>query len=635
MKLKDLLFGVSALCAISAVTFSCTTEMVSPYPGANAGMKPSMLVHAPDFFAWSGNQQLGSYGSRSDDDIVITVNDITTTNLNQNEEKTYVDKTLPEESDNLPDYIDDDFVYYTTQETRVQLFLVFSQTGQDHEFGLFYYTKSGEMKTQVIWESVDKNNFQWDGVCKGKEVIIPAGIFFGFYLDKGNNIFPVDSETHWNTVDPGPLYSSSSLNPASYHVVGNGDWSCDTNSTPSKQHAVTWTRTLDDGTTRSYIGFEDWCDFDFQDLVFTYTPDIKTVNSTDFEPGQTEIPDDPGNDDDVCGKCGHKHKPGTDCDECENKYGDGQHGECYPEPDGPDTPDGPTGPTTPTTPIDPVLHNDEVEVNFSINDVHPDYEFADLWTKLSIHVRKGTDVRIRVPLPGKYLCVSDDFDILQNHYNGIYTGVASANGSEVPGAIDDDNIYTHSMTYTINGKVDDVDKTWNVTLTVSIDLEGMTVETSGIDQDLIDYLFEKNGDGINFEIWNYYQTETVDYIDGQKQISGVLDEQDYEKFQEYLNASTITFIDEAPSYYINAFGFNWANGIYDQGRRPKDCYVRPADESLFNMFPNFCYHLNGTPWNIIWINKAVDPSSEGYADHTITAKPPVAVGTLPAAPSND
>lgn len=619
MNFKQLFLGAAAFATMGLATVSCTNEMVSPYPNGNAVQTDkSMLVHAPDVYAWSGQQLFNStrsaFGTRAGEEIVFQVTDIKSSTINKDAEDAYIDERLPEKADNLPDDIDTDFLFYTTAETKVELYPVYAKTNNRHEFGIFYYTSDGDIKTYKLWDEVNPWGLYEDGKCLGKEVIIPAGVFFGFYIDKANWLFTPEKDYG---MDPGKLYSSSNLNPESYHADENNQ--CDKSKPTSRQHAVTWVRTLEDGTTQNYLGFEDFCDFDFQDLVFTLTPEVKTVDASGFVPGET-LPPTGGDNDDVCDVpgCGHPKHDGQVCDKCEEGT------TCHP---GTETPETPT--PTPTPGVDedvygPITHNDEVEVNFSINDVHTDqngqkYETADLWTKLSIHVRKGTDVRIHVPLPGRYLCESDDFAILQDHANGIYTGTGVE--TEVPGSIDEDNIYRHSMTYHI---VKDTETSWDVLLHVDINAEGMDIWTDGIDEDLIDYLFEMNGDGMNFEIWNYYQTETVDWIDGQKHITPYLTEAEYEAFQGILDRSTIEFLDEDPSYYINAFGFNWTDGTYSQDIRPRDCLVTPSRED-FNMFSNFCYHLNGTPWNIIWINKNVDSTSDSYKHHTITAEPAVPV----------
>lgn len=269
------------------------------------------------------------------------------------------------------------------------------------------------------------------------------------------------------------------------------------------------------------------------------------------------------------------------------------------------------------------MHNDEIEVNFSINDVHTNggaqkYENADLWTKLSIHVRKGIDFRIEIPLPGAYHCASDDFAIFRDHLNWAY--------GQAPGSFDENGgFYNRSMVC----KFPEANAT--VTLNLKIEETGISVWTYGVTQPLIDYLFETNGDGLNFEIWNYFDSKVVITENGawESVETDELSDGDLDTFQAFLENSTITFLTGTPSYYINAFG---ADPDDSSKIRARDCRVNPNPmiyqnpvNVLFEQYPNYCYHLNGTPWNIVWSFFMVDKKSECYEAHTQTPKTPVAV----------
>lgn len=229
-----------------------------------------------------------------------------------------------------------------------------------------------------------------------------------------------------------------------------------------------------------------------------------------------------------------------------------------------------------------IVHNDEIEVNYAINDIHSDageqkYLTADLWTKLSIHVRKATDVKITVPIPSKYFCQSDDLVILEKHRDDLI----SLPESQV----------NHVQHYNVNGH--------EITLTVTLNDNNMTVETTGINQDVIDYLFEQNGDGINFEVWNYYQTETAEWIENVKDIvvTPIEDLSQTELFG-YMNQAQIEFLDEVPSYYINAFGFEYENGEATNRQHPYHATVTPVQQ--WKNVKSGLYHLNGTPYNTIY-----------------------------------
>lgn len=585
MRLKELLLGASALTIMSVVSTSCTSEMVTPYPGTNTGdSQPSMLVAQPDFYAWSGNQQLGAKGSSLSRANDIIIEDVETTLLDADEEKKIIEEYLPEKNGNLKDGIQPNFLFKADKDITFELYPIYCQTNTSKTIGLFYYDNNGNYyEINDVFSGIT----QWEGRFReekvwypeysntiyfiGKKISIPQGYVFGFFWN-GNT-----------TYGPTTYYSVDSWNEEVYCTDGGGNRIQPEEK--SKLHGVTF-----EINGKTYLGLEDWTDFDFQDLVFTCPENLVEVPANTIPPKGEQWTDNfPGGD-------GTSTTPGTGGNPGGNN-GDGTPGE------GGET---------------PVLHNDEVEVNFSINDVHTDkngqkYEAADLWTKLSIHVRKGTDVRIHVPLEGKYFCESDDFAIMQNHDNAQYEG----------GKL---NEVTHSMTYQI---IKDEYTSWTVTLNVEINADGMDVWTDGIDEGLIEYLFETNGDGINFEIWNYFQTETIDWIDGQKHIEPKLTDDEYKAFQGFLDQSTIKFLDEEPSYYINAFGYNWFDGTYTTDIRLRDCLVTPINENenenLFDMFENFCYHLNGTPWNIIWTNKNVDKTSDSYKHHIQTPDPAVKV----------
>lgn len=281
------------------------------------------------------------------------------------------------------------------------------------------------------------------------------------------------------------------------------------------------------------------------------------------------------------------------------------------------TPENPNPQPNPETPEQsdedtPILHNNEVEVNFSINDSHYDndglkYNNADLWTKLSIHVRHATNVKITIPLEGRYLCESDDFAIFQNRTD------LSVNVGDKETHINQ----SHTVEYTINGNEG---QTWKVSLTTTITKDEIIVETSGINgnTELIEYLYEKNKDGVNFEVWFYFQTETVHWVNTEKEVTigedgkdkggynevlPSLSPEDYEYFQTCLNKSTIEFKYSEPNYYINAFGKD-ENG----NERSKDCSVNIVESQINDYFNNNNgYHLNSTKYNYIWVKNGVNP----------------------------
>lgn len=184
--------------------------------------------------------------------------------------------------------------------------------------------------------------------------------------------------------------------------------------------------------------------------------------------------------------------------------------------------------------------NGSVEVNFSINDQKSDGDY--IATKLSIHVRDYSDVSVFIPVEAAYYCAVDDMYIVQTHREGDYVY---------------NNYQSDKISMDVNGTT--------VTLTVTYETGGIRVTTDGINQNVIDYLREKNGDGINFEVWNYYKTEEINRT----------------TLKPMLDKATIKFLDTKVGMYINAFG-----KIGEEDNKvvnPLDCEVKPEDTSYSNI----------------------------------------------------
>ncbi len=144
-------------------------------------------------------------------------------------------------------------------------------------------------------------------------------------------------------------------------------------------------------------------------------------------------------------------------------------------------------------------------------------------TKLSIHVRSITDVEVFIPAPAEYYCDADDMYIVLSHKDEAYQYGDNSNVT----------------TYEINGNP--------VTLTVKYEADGIRVTTDGINESVINYLKETYGDGITFEVWNYYNSSITDE-------AGNVTDVTRDQLQALLNNSTVTFLDADPSQYINAYG---------------------------------------------------------------------------------
>lgn len=218
-------------------------------------------------------------------------------------------------------------------------------------------------------------------------------------------------------------------------------------------------------------------------------------------------------------------------------------------------------------------HNNEVEVNLSLNDSHSNYTEEDLMSKLSIHVRYPGDVEVFIPVPRGYYCLADDFNLREGD---LY----------IPGA-------DQTLSYEIGGKT--------VTLTISMEQGGIRVTTDGIDKDVIDYCIANYGDGVNFEVFNYYGLYEEDgngnwvrAKDGNIARSTIL---------EYLNSATVKFLDSpGPDYYINAFKAN------REGQGDHDCTVSIVDGQNQG-YPDDYYgeHLNDSDFNHIYVHRGVNP----------------------------
>lgn len=278
---------------------------------------------------------------------------------------------------------------------------------------------------------------------------------------------------------------------------------------------------------------------------------------------------------------GYKKLPKAIVPEEENP-GNDEGDENPEEPKDPENPEGDDPTPDPNEPTggdqETVFHNDEVEVNLSISDPHDNY--SDLRAKLSIHVRKGTDVEVVLPIPTEYMIAKDDVAIVQKHKEGFMS---------LP-----ENQVDHVASYTIEGP----EKTWNVKLHVTLNIEdnAVIVRTEGIDQELIDYLFEQNGDGINFEVWLHIQTEEVKDGEVVRRENMTPD-----NLQYWLNKSTIEFLDEKPSYYINAF-------MEGPQERDQDCTVSIIDGQLGDYRFSFeGRHLNDSEYNEIYVRNGVTP----------------------------
>lgn len=252
--------------------------------------------------------------------------------------------------------------------------------------------------------------------------------------------------------------------------------------------------------------------------------------------GEVTIPDEPlvtfPSLNGVCIACGHEAHDNEYCEEC-------QDGEC----------------TAPKKTLD------EVEVNLALDKKNDDL----LESHLSMHVRSATDVEVFIPVPAQYYCAADDMAIVMDHVENFVHGGP------------------YSTQYEIGENI--------VTLNVEFTDGGIRVWTEGITQDVIDYCWENFGDGVTFEVWNYFNDPET----GLPYIS-------MEELKGYLDQATVRFIDKVPGQYVNAFGRE--NGKYSDGNPDgKDFHVTPKDQLSSFDAPYEGPHYNDSDNNDIYAGK--------------------------------
>lgn len=148
-----------------------------------------------------------------------------------------------------------------------------------------------------------------------------------------------------------------------------------------------------------------------------------------------------------------------------------------------------------------------VETNLSINDPHEVGDYIS--SKLSIHVRALTDVRVTLPIDKQFYCVADDMDISLSHKEP-------------------------NVVYNVETEVVDVQiGTTTVTLTIEYNDESIVITTDGIDKEVLSYCSSTYGDGLTFEVWNYYKDIK------RSELKSILDN------------SYIEFLDNEPIHYTN------------------------------------------------------------------------------------
>lgn len=303
----------------------------------------------------------------------------------------------------------------------------------------------------------------------------------------------------------------------------------------------------DQGTHNHDEGMDIERDWNFTDWIVRITPAYHVGQTPEDNPGGVPSTD-PTQPKEECDKCGHpSHDPGN-CDECDEDEG------CNHQ----DTPDQPEKPE-----IAPEVQ-DHVEVNLSIED----HNYTQTDSHLSIHVRSATDVEVFIPVPAKYYCEADDMAIVEKHFEEMM----------IHGGPD-------RVEYNVGGNI--------VTLNIEFEEGGIRIWTEGINEAVIEYCREKYDDGITFEVWNYFN-------------EGITKEA---LRDDYLNHSTVKFLDKLPDAYVNAFNDLWDD---PETKFEWDCTVSIVDNQRGDYNdPEEGLHYNGSKFNEIYKNKNAGNGSSG------------------------
>lgn len=179
---------------------------------------------------------------------------------------------------------------------------------------------------------------------------------------------------------------------------------------------------------------------------------------------------------------------------------------------------------------------DHVEINLSLNDKHEEGDW--IHTKLSIHIRAVTDVEVFIPVASEYYCALDDMDIVISHQLDLVKYIPQPTTEN------------YTIVNANNGE------SYQVSATVAFESNGIRITTQGMTAELQEYLQETYGDGLTFEIWNYYNVDSTNR----------------EQLKPFLDQSSVTFTSD-PTLYVNAFaGIEVDDNII---KNPLDCIVTP------------------------------------------------------------
>lgn len=364
MKVSRIVTIFAATVAICLGLASCASDDVL-VNGQGDGVD---VVKAPVVHAYSGNHNW-NVGTRAVEDengeLGDNLNVITSTRVTGDfnradylARRNEVAGHLKEGKTNV-DLVDFDFMYYAEQDLTFTLYYLNSGTARKPNYlGVFYLDKKGNVHKELIWENMNPADSYTSEVdpetgasflqqhVEGVQISVKAGYKFGFYWEGHDGSDYCD------------FYSLSTLNKLMGHKENKN----------LKYNTTAGTFQLNGNT---YLGIEDWVDFDYQDWVFFTEVELATVDHDDALPDEDVVePENP-----------------TD-----------------PEPEFPEEPE------TPDTP-DRVTGINEVEINLALEDK----DSKEKSSHLSLHVRYATDVEVFIPVPAEYYCEADDMEIVMKH----------------------------------------------------------------------------------------------------------------------------------------------------------------------------------------------------------------------------
>ena len=588
-KLKKNLYGFAAAAIAVSGLVSCSNTLDAPIPDGNKPAPITSPVTSPNIVSWSGSQVLANTFGKNFTGSNYSAGNVATRGVDVNGNLWYQNWERPtnvteEEIAKVLEAVKDPRVnakndihidwtnywvqqVYTGEATYEDGYGQNIGTGSSHMNHLLAY--SNKVKEQTSWwpeaEFTLRDKYEYEDVYEHVN---------NFNSGSNNTVFTDDEsgEKYYGTTLMTDMYAEGITDQFGYH-----------NSTDSKNHFEYIILEIDGSY---YVCF---------DFYATHPEGQEANKNMDVER------------DWIFNDWIVKISPATPKNNNGNTGGNGGNTGGNPGGDKPEN----------TNPADV----NEVEINLALLDQHeyPD-GVKDLVSKLSIHVRYPHDVEVVMPMPEKFYCDQDDLYIIKDHYtnNGNPNWVYGGEESRIEYEINGQKVSLHVQFFPAS----------NDNITASG--EGyIKVHTRGINDAVIDYCRENFGDGINFEVYNYYDLSTVE--------NQITDTYKYLQWN-YLSRSYVNFDcwntnGVFPNYYINAF-----NSI-DGKRNPGDCYVwiigderaNNGKSTYNNIFLTFnqrsfyhnAYngkHYNNSPYNWIYTAKNVEGSSEPSEDIAMPTK---------------